>query len=131
MEYTCISSLLTKSKKQLITSLLFLTYKLILGGAVIYLIFLGISKTLPREGTPRVFIYGVTARVIAPPFLDGSATISGVVNGSKFLSTHSTEAKKLFKSIHKIFLSFILTPPFVCIKYNIFLFVWSITNIWN
>ena len=48
---------------------------------------------------PSFFIAGVIARQIAPLPRDGSATTRFALNGFKPLSTASTEAKKLFKSI--------------------------------
>ena len=55
------------------------------------------------DKTELEFKKGVTAKVIAP-FLVGSQTTRAVVNGSRPLSIHSQEAKKLFKSIAIIFL---------------------------
>ena len=69
-----------------------------------FLMLYGISYTRPLEGTPSFFKYGVTASVIVPSPFYMSATTSGVVNGSNPLLAHSTDAKKLFKSIHNIFL---------------------------
>ena len=60
----------------------------------------GISNTRQRLRIPSAFIAGVIARQIAPDPREGSATTRFVVNGSSPLSAHSTEAKKLFRSMH-------------------------------
>ena len=74
--------------------------------------FFGNSKIRPLDFTPIFFKYGVTASVIAPSPLVMSVTTSGVVSGSSPRFTHSTEAKKLFKSIQIIFLSSIYNTNF-------------------
>ena len=63
--------------------------------------FLGISKILHLFLTPKAFNDGDTAKHIAPSPLEGSATTKFVVRDFSFLSTHSTYAKKDFKSMHK------------------------------
>ena len=62
--------------------------------------FLGISNSLHLLDTPSFFIAGETARQIVPLPLLESATTRFALKGSKPLSTHSQEAKKLLRSIH-------------------------------
>lgn len=67
-------------------------YFCILGGAMRYFMWDGISKTLQRFLTPSAFIDGETARHMVLSLLSGSATTRFVVMGSRPRSTHSTEA---------------------------------------
>ena len=69
------------------------------GIAVIYSTSLGISNIRHLFFIPIFFIFGVMAKHKAPLPLLGSATTRFVLNGSSFLSEHSTEAKKVFKSM--------------------------------
>ena len=62
------------------------------GGAIIYFISGGISKTRHLFFIPSIFILGLTAKQMVPFPLLGSATTKFVAKGSTFLSTHSTEA---------------------------------------
>ena len=50
------------------------------------------SNSLARPEIPKLFNEGVTARQIVLSVLSASATTRFVVSGSRFLSTHSTEA---------------------------------------
>ena len=52
----------------------------------------GISNTRQRLRTPRAFMAGVTARQMVPLPRQESATTRLVLNGSRPLSAHSTEA---------------------------------------
>ena len=78
------------------------------------------SYNLTRDGTPCFFKAGVTARVMAPFPCFLFATTKGTLNGSSPRSIHSHDAKKLFKSIHIIFLftykSSIILPPNICLQ---------------
>ena len=67
-------------------------YFFILGKAVIYFTFLGISKSLHLFFIPKFFIAGLIAKHIPPLPREGSATTRLVLNGSNPLSAHSTEA---------------------------------------
>ena len=55
-------------------------------------IFVGKSRLLKREGTPRLFNYGDTLKTMVAPFLSVSVTARGVVKGSSPLSIHSNVA---------------------------------------
>ena len=72
--------------------------------------FLGISKIRHLFLTPLAFKEGEMAKQIAPFPLEGSATTKSVSKGSSPLATHSTDAKKHFKSIHKYTYSICNTP---------------------
>ena len=64
----------------------------ILGGAMIYPMSGGISRTRHRPGTPRAFMAGLTARQIVLSVRSGSATTRRAFMGSRPLSRHSTDA---------------------------------------
>ena len=74
-------------------------YRFILGLAAMYFMCSGISKTRQRFFTPKAFIAGEMARVMAPLPREISQTARLALNGSSPRSTHSTEAKKLFRSM--------------------------------
>ena len=76
-------------------------YFFIRGGAIIFSIFFGISNNLHLFLIPNFFNAGDTAKHIVLSVLVSSATTRFVVIGSKFLSAHSTDAKKDFISITK------------------------------
>jgi len=59
----------------------------------------GISNIRHLFFIPIAFILGVMAKHNAPLPLLGSATTRFVLKGSSFLSEHSIEAKKVFRSI--------------------------------
>ena len=67
-------------------------YLLMRGFAIMYFILDGISNNLHLFFIPSIFIFGDIARHIVPFPLLSSATTRFVVNGSRFLSTHSTDA---------------------------------------
>ena len=86
-------------------------YLFMRGMAVMYWTPGGISNIRQRLRIPRAFIAGVIARHIAPFPLEGSETTRLVVNGSMPLSAHSTEAKKLLRSMHMNMFCSIVPPP--------------------
>ena len=79
---------------------------------------LGISNILHLFFIPIDFIFGDIAKHRAPFPLDGSATTRFVSKGFNPLSTHSTEAKKVFRSIQRY--TFFILHHLFRLKYKIY-----------